>query len=35
MSEGSIYNFIADAHALLEDFERWTVWDLYLAEYLL
>ena len=28
LSEGSIYNFIADAYARLEDFERWAVWDL-------
>lgn len=34
LSEGSIYNFIADAYARLEDFERWAVWDLYRAEYL-
>ena len=34
LSDGSIYNFLVDAHALLEDFERWAVWDLYRAEYL-
>ena len=34
LSEGSIYNFIADAYARLEDFERWAIWDLYRAEYL-
>ena len=33
LSEGSIYNFVADAYARLEDFERWAVWDLYRSEY--
>ena len=33
LSEGSIYNFVADAYARLEDFERWAVRDLYRSEY--
>ena len=34
LSEGSIFNFVLDAYARLESFERWAVWDLTRAEYI-
>lgn len=34
LSEGSICSFLADAHARLEDFERWAAWTLYRETYL-